>query len=246
MVKPMTTYFEILIELVSSNRVQYLVYTGLSVPVFGFAVIVYLSDRLVYQRFLGKVNPLIAFLVVILLGLMLLSILLYKNWFFIYGPQNSKGILVAAGLASVFGVIIILVDTKAVFPPTMNVLFPESVLFYPAIAFFAEILFHVLPVTVLLVPLTAIFKQADLQMMIWISILLVALLEPVYQASGMALSNQYLTWVVVYTGVHIFLINLCQLLIFKRYDFVSMYTFRLVYYMFWHIGWGYLRLRLLF
>jgi len=242
----MTTYFEILIELVSSNRVQYLVYTGLSVLVFGFAVVVYISDRLVFQRFLGNANPLIAFPVVILLGFLFLSILLYKNWFFIYDPQNSQGILVAAGLASVFGVIIILVDTKAVFPPTMNVLFPKSVPFYPAIAFFAEILFHVLPVTVLLVTLTAIFKQADQQILIWISILLVSLLEPVYQASSMVSSNQYSTWVVVYTGVHIFLINLCQLLIFKRYDFVSMYTFRLVYYMFWHIGWGYLRLRLLF
>jgi len=242
----MTTYFEILIELVSSNRVQYLVYTGLSVLVFGFAVVVYISDRLVFQRFLGNANPLIAFPVVILLGFLFLSILLYKNWFFIYDPQNSQGILVAAGLASVFGVIIILVDTKAVFPPTMNVLFPKSVPFYPAIAFFAEILFHVLPVTVLLVTLTAIFKQADQQILIWISILLVSLLEPVYQACSMVSSNQYSTWVVVYTGVHIFLINLCQLLIFKRYDFVSMYTFRLVYYMFWHIGWGYLRLRLLF
>jgi hypothetical protein len=242
----MATYFEILIELISSNRVQYLVYTGLSILVFGFTVIVYLSNRLVFQRFIGEVNPLIAFLVIIGLGFILLSILLYKNWFVIYGPQNSQGILVAAGLASVFGVVIILVDTKAVFPPTMNVLFPESVLFYPAIGFFAEILFHVLPITVLLVALTAIFKQADQQILIWSSILLVSLLEPLYQASNMASSNQYLLWVVFYTGVHIFLLNLCQLLIFKRYDFVSMYIFRLVYYMFWHIGWGYLRLRLLF
>lgn len=242
----MATFSEILIELISSNRVQYLVYTGLSALVFGFAVIVYLSHRLVFQRFIGKVNPLIAFLVVILLGFILLSILIHKNWFVIYSPQNGQGILVAAGLASVFGVIIILVDMKAVFPPTMNVLFPESVLFYPAIGFFAEILFHVLPVTVLLVALTAIFKQADQQILIWISILLVSLLEPLYQASNMASSNQYSLWVIVYTGVHIFLLNLCQLLIFKRYDFVSMYTFRLVYYLFWHIGWGYLRLRLLF
>jgi hypothetical protein len=245
-VKPMASYFEILIELISSNRVQYLVYTGLSVLVFGFAVIVYLSNRLVFQRFLGDINPLVAFLVVILLGFALFSILLYKNWFVIYGPQNRQGILVAAGLASLFGVVIILVDTKAVFPPTMNVLFPESLSFYPAIGFFAEILFHVLPVTVLMVTLSAIFKKTDQQMLIWISILLVSLLEPIYQASNMASSNQYSLWVVVYTGVHIFLLNLCQLLIFKRYDFVSMYTFRLVYYMFWHIGWGYLRLRLLF
>jgi hypothetical protein len=50
----------------------------------------------------------------------------------------------------------------------------------------------------------------------------------------------------VYTWFHVFAMAFLQLYVFRRYDFVSMYTFRLVYYMFWHIGWGYLRLRLLF
>lgn len=44
-------------------------------------------------------------------------------------------------------------------------------------------------------------------------------------------------------GLHVFLINLSQLMIFKRYD---LYSFRLVYYIFWHIVWGYMRLKLLF
>lgn len=37
-----------------------------------------------------------------------------------------------------------------------------------------------------------------------------------------------------------------RLALFKRYDFVTMYTFRLVYYLLWHIVWGVIRLRLLF
>ena len=37
-----------------------------------------------------------------------------------------------------------------------------------------------------------------------------------------------------------------ELLIFKRYDFIAMYAFRLVYYLIWHIVWGYARLRSLF
>ena len=242
----MAQYVELMIEFVSSNRSQYLVYTGISLMVFAFTAILYFSNPLLFQRFLGRINPLVAFLVVIVLGFILLSILLYKNWFVIYSPQNTQGILVAAGIASLFGMIIILVDTKAVFPPTMNVLFPESLLFYPAIGFFVEILFHVLPLTVLMIALTVIFKHTDQQIIMWISILLVSLLEPIYQSIDAASSNRYPLWVVLYVGVHIFLINLCQLLIFKRYDFVSMYSFRLVYYMFWHIGWGYLRLRLLF
>jgi hypothetical protein len=135
---------------------------------------------------------------------------------------------------------------KAPFPATTNILFPESVLFYPAVGFFVEILFHVLPLTVLLLLLNSLLKGTDQQVIFWISIVVVSLLEPIYQSSNMASSSYYPVWEVLYVGLHIFLINLCQLLIFKRYDFVSMYTFRLVYYMFWHIGWGYLRLRLLF
>ena len=41
-------------------------------------------------------------------------------------------------------------------------------------------------------------------------------------------------------------INICQLSILRRYDFVSMWTFRLVYYAIWHVVWGELRLRVLF
>ena len=54
------------------------------------------------------------------------------------------------------------------------------------------------------------------------------------------------TWVTVCVFLNILLINLFQLLIFKRYDFVSMFSFRLAYYAIWHIAWGYVRLNLLF
>jgi hypothetical protein len=51
---------------------------------------------------------------------------------------------------------------------------------------------------------------------------------------------------VAYVGLHIFLIGLVQLLLFTRYDFITMYTFRLSYYAIWHILWGHLRLNLIF
>jgi hypothetical protein len=53
-------------------------------------------------------------------------------------------------------------------------------------------------------------------------------------------------WAVAYDGLHVLAINVCQLAIFKRYDFMSMYALRLVYYGIWHIGWGAVRLELLF
>ena len=75
--------------------------------------------------------------------------------------------------------------------------------------------------------------------------MVVAFLEPIFQ-TALGFSQPYPTWVTGYVFVNIFLINLFQLLIFKRYDFVSMYSFRLVYYAIWHIVWGQVRLNLLF
>jgi hypothetical protein len=46
--------------------------------------------------------------------------------------------------------------------------------------------------------------------------------------------------------LQIYVINLQQLRIFRRFDFTSMYAFRLLYYLFWHILWGNLRLVVLF
>jgi hypothetical protein len=70
-------------------------------------------------------------------------------------------------------------------------------------------------------------------------------LEPVFQTT-LGFSRAYPSWVTGFVALHIFLLNLCQLAIFKRYDFVSMYSFRLMYYLLWHIVWGVIRLKLLF
>jgi hypothetical protein len=47
-------------------------------------------------------------------------------------------------------------------------------------------------------------------------------------------------------GVFVFVFTPVELYVFRRYDFMSMYAFRLVFYMWWHVTWGYLRLRWLF
>ena len=239
-------YVERIIESILNNRLQYLIFFGLSFGALGFTAILYYSNNLLFRRFLGRINPLIAFLFAIVLGFILLSYLLSQKWFAIYEKGNLRGLLCSSSLAALLGIIMILVDTRIIFPADTNILFPESLLFYPAIGFLAEVLFHVLPLTVVLVVLNTILKNANLETIVWIGILIVSLLEPVYHTTNMASSNQFPLWAVTYVGFHIFLINFFQLLIFKKYDFISMYSFRLVYYAFWHIGWGYARLRLLF
>ena len=89
------------------------------------------------------------------------------------------------------------------------------------------------------------FKRLSFENIIWPCMILVAAIEPTFQTI-LGSSTPYPTWLVVYVWVHIFAINLSQLLMLKRYDFCSMFFFRLVYYAIWHIGWGVARLNLLF
>ena len=144
-----------------------------------------------------------------------------------------------------FALVMILFDSQVVFPEDVNRPFPDALLFYPSIGFVVEILFHLLPLTLLLIVLTSLFNNLGFKELIWPSILLVALLEPFFQ-TVIGFSSTYSPWVTRFVALHIFLLNFCQLAIFKRYDFVSMYSFRLVYYLLWHIVWGVIRLKLLF
>ena len=235
-----------LLELISRERSQYRIFAALSAGTIVLTGLLQYSNEHIFQRVMGGINPLAASLLVVVLGFVYLSLLLSRGGFAIYRKENQKGLLRACGLAALFGVIIIPADLKIVFPTDINVPFPESLLFYPAIGFFAEILFHVLPLTLLLIALSSVLRAANQDRIIWFSIGAVALLEPVYQTLWMVSLDRYPVWAVAYDAIHVFAINLLQLIIFRRYDFVSMYAFRLVYYLIWHIGWGYFRLNLLF
>lgn len=230
----------------STERFQYLVYLGVSLVVLSFTIILHFSERQVFQRFLGSVDPLAAILTASVVGFILLSFLITKKWFVVFDQGNLNGLLRFSGLAALLGIIMIIVDTRIVFPADVNILFPQSLLFYPVIAFFVEIFFHVFPLTVLLTGLNAILKNPNFNAIVWISILIISIAEPIYQVLNMVSSKDFPLWALAYVGFHIFLINFFQLLIFKKYDFISMLSFRLVYYLIWHIGWGYLRLFWLF
>lgn len=229
-----------------AERLQYLVYLGVSLVVFSFTIILYFSERRVFQRFLGNIDPLAAFLTAITAGFILLSFLLTKKWFVIFEKGNLIGFLRFGGLAALLGVIMTIVDVRIIFPADINVLFPQSLLFYPAIAFFVEILFHVFPMTLLIAVTSSTLKNLNFNAIFWISIIIISMAEPIYQTMDMISSKHFPIWAVAFVGLHIFLINFFQLLIFKKYDFIAMYSFRLVYYLFWHIGWGYIRLFWLF
>ena len=188
-------------ELISTEKSQYLVFLGLSFAALGLSGIIYFANNQPFQRFIGGINPLLAGIFMILLSAILFTVLLSHGWFAIYKKDNLKALYRSSGLAAILGVIMILVDLKIVFPANTNILFPVSLLFYPAIGFFVEILFHVLPLTLLLCTLTSLFRNIRYEY-IWISIFIVALLEPVYQTLWM--DSRYPLWAVAYVGFHVF------------------------------------------
>jgi hypothetical protein len=231
-------------NLISEQALQYIVYLGFSVIIFILTVITYFSNSSSFQRFFGRINPLMVVFIAFILGLIAFSYLLSDGQFAVYRPGNLRGLLLAVVLPLPFAAIIILVDRLSPFSINMNVPYPDSLTFYPVMGFVAEIIFHILPFSLVYFSLSKILGDASSQTIIWISMLIVALFEPIFQVVFMI--GQDPTWKIAYVGLHIYLFSFVQLLLFTRYDFISMYVFRLSYYLLWHILWGHFRLNLLF
>lgn len=229
----------------SSVKRQFQVFTALSIGIAVWAQLGYLLNKNMFRNYFGEVYPLLVILLLSFLGILMMGFLFARGYFTVFSKTSARarslGFVLAAGLASMA----ILVDVMVKFPADMNLLFPESVFFYPAIGFCVEIVFHILPLSILLWTFTGLFRQTDSVKILWLSIFIVAFIEPIFQVVS-GFSAEPPAWVSFWVGFHVFLINLTQLLIFKSYGFVWMYLFRLVYYFFWHVAWGYFRLQMLY
>lgn len=235
------------------ERRQFFVYAGLWAAVLVLALVARVVSAALFEPLIGGTNPVIAAAGIGLLGAALLHVLLARDGFLIVRPEAASGLRRAAVLASLFGLLIIGVDSAMVHPADMNVPFPQSVLFYPVIGLMVEILFHLLPLAAVLTVMPMIARHRRSATTVQASLLLVALLEPAFQTWAAVTETpivggptSYAASTVAYDSLHIFAINVCQLQVFRRYDFVSMYAFRLVYYAIWHIVWGHIRLSVLF
>lgn len=231
-------------ETIVNQRQQLVILLGLSVAVVLCTIAAYFLDRLVFKRFLGAVNPILASIVIVLLGGALLLFFLARGWFAIYTAGNPMRFLWAAGLVVLLATFMVLVDGRAVLPKDLNAPFPQSLFFYPAAGYAAEVLFHLLPLFILLIVPVSLLKSLQFEQIIWPCIIIVSFIEPVFQARP--LFGKYPLWVAAYVFLNVWVISIAQLALFRRYDFVSMYAFRLMYYLLWHIIWGHARLSLLF
>ena len=232
--------------ILTSERKQYFMLSILSLIIFIFATGLYFADPLSFQIYLGTLNPLLIIGSLYTISIVVLTYFLSQGWFIFNKEKFLAGLRYSFPLTTGIAFVIMIVDLIFALPPDLNRPFPESLFFYPVMGYIVEVIFHLVPLALLLVLFSHIFRKTSEEKRIWVGIFIVSILEPMLQLS-FGFSTEYPPIVVGYSnGIHVFLINFLQLTCFKRYDFFSMFTFRMIYYFFWHILWGYIRLIILF
>jgi hypothetical protein len=220
---------------------QFAAYTMIYLIALIFIIILLPSSGSFFRRFFGETNVVLVLSIAAVSGAGALWQLQSRSNFVLFiGRETSQGLILSAGLATILAVAIVIVDLFIRYPEDINVPIPQAILFYPSVGFIAEIVFHVLPLALLLIILNPLGRWVGSERVIWLAILVVAVLEPTFQ---ILFGGAVLTWGSAFTWIHVFAIAFLQLYVFWRFDFVSMY---LVYYAYWHILWGTLRLDVLF
>jgi hypothetical protein len=227
----------------TDQHLHFAIYAGLLSALSG--LVLFVKPEYV-ERFLGGENPLVVLNVAMIIFVWSFNYLLPRNAFRLIERQTSQQRwLEVASLAVAFGAIAIAVDAVHPFPQDMNIPWPVSLAFYPVIGFIVEIFMHVAPLAILLLGVRLVTGRPASNAAIILAIIAVALIEPAYQAVA-SLNADSSTSVAAFVAVHVFLIDLAGLWLFRRYDFMTMYVFRLAYYAIWHVAWGYFRLATLF
>ncbi len=148
------------------------------------------------------------------------------------GPGWLRPFAWAFLAGALFALPTIIADLAFGFPDDINVRFPWSVLHYPTMALVAETTFHLLPFALFLLLTSARGISFAL-------IAAIALIEPAFQ---LLLAQSESAPLLLFTGIHLYIFNVAQLLVFRSHGFLPMYAMRIGYYLVWHIVWGELRL----
>lgn len=228
------------------DRLQVYTFAGLSLFAFALACVLSIVGEPGFARFLPGLPPLAVFAVAPLVGGALFVLILGRAGFSVIRRGKPEGAMPVLKAAATLGAVGMVLDLLIVLPRDMNIPFPRSLAFYPAIGFLAEIVFHVLPLSILLIPF-GLFKSKSLRDYVTLLALAAAALpETLYQLLYLYWGHQYSLRESILVALHVFAINGIGLWLFRRYDFVTMWAFRMVYYLFWHVIWGALRLYILF
>ncbi len=207
------------------------------------AVLLEGADDADFERFLGDTPPAVAVGVAGLVGAASLYVLDSSGW--VGRGSKRRGFARAGASAIGFGAAILVADVALGFGADINVAWPTSVLFYPVMAFIAEVAFHLAPLALLV---TILRRQPGVDLGGVSGLLVVALVaavEAVYQMIGTEFVGGS-GMLAAYLALHMMVFGIVGMTALRRYGFGSMMWFRLLYYLIWHIMWGPLRLDLLF
>jgi hypothetical protein len=225
-------------------RAQATALAGLSIWALTLALLLGPGRNAVFEPYLGRSDPFLVLLLLSLLALAAIPALQHQGGLMILQSDIwPQGALRTLRLVFIPVVLVTIGDLSLRYPRDINVPLPQALFFYPAIAFVVEVVFHVLPLAVLLFTASRIRSDWPREKVLWGCIIFTALLEPALQMSYEAESFSTRG---LFTGFHLVIFNLIQLSIFRRHDLITMYLFRIVYYLYWHIIWGTLRVMVLF
>ena len=191
-----------------------------------------------FGPYFGGISPALVFGGAAVMGSISLRALQVCGWFGTHPRGGLVGVGVAVALATLLVIPVVIVDWF-IGIEVANVPPPWSLLFYPSIALAVEVFFHTAPLALLFASLRSIVRSTS-DRLTWVCIILVSLLEPTYQLRS-GLADQSLSWLEAYVWAQVWAVNLVQLYLLRRFGFASMYGVRLVYYLYWHILWGYVR-----
>jgi hypothetical protein len=198
-----------------------------------------------FETYFGALTPWFATALVTTVGAGALLYLDSAGWFSVRGNAPPRRLLpIGMAAAAAFVVPVLVLDVLGGFPADLNVRSPWSLLFYPVMGLVAESAFHAVPLALLLLGLGPVAHRLSRTPTKRSCMVLVALIEPTMQTVWS--SPESPAWVVGYVALHVFAINLTVLYLFDRFDFLTAYGFRTLYYLFWHVAWGAIRLPLLF
>lgn len=209
------------------------------------AGVLQLTGSPAFGPYFGPISPVGGTALVAALGFAALRFLTAMDTVRLDRPDAGAARFVTpAAMATALAVPVVLADLAGGFPPDINVLPPQGFLFYPVIAVVAETVFHLLPLALLMFVGSRLLPRAGGDRLLTAALLLVALPEPVFQV--LAGAGRGPAWADAYVGVQLVVFNLLAVLWLRRFGFFAMLSFRLVYYLWWHLAWGALRLRILF
>jgi hypothetical protein len=156
-----------------------------------------------------------------------------------------RGFPVAALLAVPFMIVVTISDIVSPFSADINVAFPTALMFYPPMGYVAQITLHVVPFALFVAISNILLGKLERYWKIWIAISLASLLEPAFHVMS-SMNDNRPSLATATMAASLFLFGVVELQLYRRFDFATMFAFRMLYYCYWHLVWGYLRLHWLF